>query len=292
MVAMAAKYPKLKVQVNMWQRSSKHWFEASDIVKSGELGDVHLVKAWIYKGYNTTFPAFPDSEAPAGVDYDMWLGPAPKRPFNQNRFHYNFRWWWDYAGGAMTDWGVHLLDFALFAMDADMPQSISPGGGIYYYEPGAVETPDIQQALYNYPKHSMIWECGLNPGIGPYGRGHGVAFVGQKGTLVVDRGGWETMPGQNSSEKKPFFEGKKQKDYGDGLDEHVQNFLKCIREGGSVNASVEVGAKTAIVSEMGNIAYRVGQRIHWDDTTKSFREEEANKLMKLTYRDNWQLPKI
>ena len=92
MVAMAAYYPKLKVQVNMWQRSSKHWFEASDIVKSGELGDVHLVKAWIYKGYNTTFPAFPDSEAPAGVDYDMWLGPAPKRPFNQNRFHYNFRW--------------------------------------------------------------------------------------------------------------------------------------------------------------------------------------------------------
>ncbi len=292
MVAMAAKYPKLKVQVGMWQRSSKHWFEASDIVKSGELGDVHLVKAWIYKGYNTPFPALPDTEAPETVDYDMWLGPAPKRPFNANRFHYNFRWWWDYAGGAMTDWGVHLLDFALFGMDAGMPQSISPGGGIYYYEPGAIETPDTQQALYNYPKHSMIWECGLNPGIGPYGRGHGVAFIGNKGTLVVDRGGWETMPGRNNDEKKPFFEGKKQKDYGDGLNEHVQNFLKCIRDGGNVNASVEIGAKTAIVSEMGNIAYRVGQRIHWDDTTKSFKEEEANKLMTLSYSENWKLPKV
>lgn len=292
MVAMAAKHPKLKVQVNMWQRSSKHWFEASDIVKSGELGDVHLVKAWIYKGYNTPFPALPDSEAPATVDYDMWLGPAPKRPFNANRFHYNFRWWWDYAGGAMTDWGVHLLDFALFGMDAGMPLSISPGGGIYFYEPGAMETPDTQQALYNYPTHSMVWECGLNPGIGPYGRGHGVAFVGNKGTLVVDRSGWETMPGRNNEEKKPYFEGKKQKDYGDGLNEHVQNFLKCIREGGQLNTPVEVGAKVAIVSEMGNIAYRVGQRIHWDDTTKSFKEEEANKLMKLNYSENWKLPVV
>jgi predicted dehydrogenase len=292
MVKAAAKYPKLNVQVNMWQRSSKHWFEASDIVKSGELGDVHLVKAWIYKGYNTPYPFQPDSEAPAHVDYDMWLGPAPKRPFNMNRYHYNFRWWWDYAGGAMTDWGVHLLDFALHGMDAGMPQSISPGGGIYYHEPGTIETPDIQQAIYSYPKHTMIWECGLNPGMGPYGKGHGVAFVGNKGTLVVDRGGWETMPDRNNAEKKPFFEGKKQKEYGDGMDEHVQNFLKCIREGGKLNTPVEIGAKTAIVSEMGNIAYRVGNRIHWDDTTKMFAEEEANRLMKLNYSENWKLPVV
>ncbi len=292
MVAAQAKYPDLKVQVGMWQRSSKHWFEASDIVKSGELGDIHLVKAWIYKGYDTPYPVMTDSEAPANVDYDMWLGPAPKRPFNLNRFHYNFRWWWDYAGGAMTDWGVHLLDFALFAMNADMPESISPGGGIYYHEPGAMETPDIQQALYNYPKHTMVWECGLNPGIGPYGKGHGVAFVGQKGTLVVDRSGWETMPDTNSAEKKPYFEGKQQKNYGDGLDEHVKNFLECIRKGGNLNTPVEIGAKTAIVSEMGNIAYRAGQRIHWDDSAKGFKEEVANSMMKLNYNENWKLPKV
>jgi predicted dehydrogenase len=292
MVAMAEKYPELIVQVNMWQRSSKHWFEASDIVKSGELGDVHLVKAWIYKGYNTPYPALPDGEVPEGVDYDMWLGPAPKRPFNPNRFHYNFRWWWDYAGGAMTDWGVHLLDFALYAMDAGMPQSISPGGGIYYHEPGAIETPDIEQAIYAYPKHTMMWECGLNPGIGPYGKAHGVAFIGHKGTLVVDRNGWETISGINAKEKKPFFEGKQQAHYGDGMNEHVQNFLKCIREGGDVNCPVEVGAKTAIVSEMGNIAYRIGKRIHWNNDTKSFVEEEANLLMKLQYNENWRLPKV
>lgn len=292
MVAAQQKYNNLYVQVGMWQRSSKHWFEASDIVKSGLLGNVHLVKAWIYKGYDAPYPLKEDSEAPDYVDYDMWLGPAPKRPFNWNRFHYNFRWWYDYAGGAMTDWGVHLLDFALHGMDADMPESISPGGGIFYHEKGAIETPDIQQAIYNYPKHTMIWECGLNPGIGPYQRGHGVAFVGEKGTLVVDRSGWETIPDRNNAEKALYFEGKIQKNYGDGMDEHIQNFLECIRKGGTLNAPVEIGAKTAIVSEMGNIAYRVGQRIHWNDSEKVFKEEAATKMMGLNYSDEWPLPKV
>ncbi len=292
MVKAASNYPELVVQVGMWQRSSKHWFEASEIVKSGQLGDVHLVKAWIYKGYDEPYPALPNAEAPDDVDYDMWLGPAPDRPFNPNRFHYNFRWWWDYAGGAMTDWGVHLLDFALHGMDAGMPQSISPGGGIFYHEEGALETPDIQQALYNYPKHTMVWECGLNPGMGPYGKGHGVAFVGHKGTLIVDRGGYEIKPDWNSAEKAPYFEGETQKNYGDGLNEHVQNFLKCIREGGTPNATVEIGAKTGIVSEMGNIAYRTGKRIHWDDAAGKFKEEEADKLSRLNYSDNWKLPRV
>ncbi|MEN8117325.1 MAG: Gfo/Idh/MocA family oxidoreductase [Bacteroidota bacterium] len=292
MVDAQAKHPELYTQVGMWQRSSKHWFEASEIVKSGELGNVHLVKAWIYKGYDNPYPVMEDTAAPDYVDYDMWLGPAPKQPFNLNRFHYNFRWWWDYAGGAMTDWGVHLLDFALHAMDAGMPQSVTPGGGIYYHEKGAIETPDIQQAIYSYPEHTMIWECGLNPGIGPYQKGHGVAFVGQKGTLVLTRGGYELLPDRSNEKKGPFFEGKTQKNYGDGLDEHVQNFLSCIREGGKLNAPVEVGAKTAIVSEMGNISFRADQRIHWDDSTKSFKEDIANNMAKLDYSKDWQLPKV
>ncbi len=291
MVAMQEKYPDLFCQVGMWQRSSKHWFEASEIVKSGMLGDVHLVKAWIYKGYDNPYPLMPDEDsAPGYVDYDMWLGPAPKRPFNLNRFHYNHRWWYDYAGGAMTDWGVHLLDFAMYAMDAGMPESISPGGGIFYHEEGAIETPDIQQALYKYPKHIMMWECGLNPGIGPYQRAHGVAFVGQKGTLVVSRGGYEIIPDRIG--KGPAFEGKKQKEYGDGLDQHVENMLSCIRQGGSLNAPVEVGAKVAIVSEMGNMAYRANQRLHWNDSTQSFNEDIGNQLSKVSYRGQWQLPKV
>jgi len=290
MEAKAKKHPNLKIQVNMWQRSSRHWFEAADLVKSGVLGDVHLVKAWIYKGYNNSYSVCPDARAPDYVDYGMWRGPAPERPFNQNRFHYNFRWWWDYAGGAMTDWGVHLLDFAMLAMDAGTPLSVSPGGGIYYHEEGALETPDIQQAIYAYPTHTMIWECGLNPGIGPYGKQHGVAYIGHHGTLLLDRGGWELIPERNHAEGQPFFERRQQPEYGDGLDEHVKNFLDCIRKGGKLNAPVEVGAITTIVSQMGNIAYRAGKRIHWNNTTRRFAEEDANQLIKVSYRDKWRLP--
>jgi len=289
MVAAAAKYPGQVVQVGMWQRSSKHWFEASEVVRSGELGDVKLVRAWIYKGYDEPYKAKPDSEAPGYVDYDMWLGPAPQRPFNPNRFHYNFRWFWDYAGGAMTDWGVHLLDFALYAMDAGYPDSISPGGGIYLNQ-GAVETPDFQQALYNYPTHSMVWECGLNPGIGPYGKGHGVAFVGTRGTLILDRNGWQVLPETNNTTREKWIEAKRIEGVSMNLQEHVKNFLKCIRRGGKPNAPVEVGALTASVSEMGNIAYRTGKIIHWNKEQEKFKEDEANKLMKLTYRDPWKLP--
>jgi predicted dehydrogenase len=289
MVKAAAKHPKQVVQVGMWQRSSKHWFEASDVVKSGGLGDVKLVKAWVYKGYDEPYKPEPDTDAPAYVDYDMWLGPAPRRPFNKNRFHYNFRWYWDYAGGAMTDWGVHLLDFALYAMDAGFPDSVSPGGGIYLNQ-GAVETPDIQQALYNFPSHSMVWECGLNPGIGPYGKQHGVAFVGTRGTLILTRDDWQVLSEINNTKNEPWIKAYKQEGESNNLQAHVKNFLKCVREGGKPNASVEIGAKTAIISEMGNIAYRTGKIIHWDKTKSEFLEDDANKLMKLSYRDPWKLP--
>ena len=291
MVKAAAKYPKQMVQVGMWQRSSKHWLDASDYVRSGKLGDVSLVKAWIYKGMGEPIPAQPDSTAPDYVDYNMWLGPAPLRPFNKNRFHYDFRWYWDYAGGAMTDWGVHLLDFALNGMDAGYPESIAPGGGCYLNK-GVIETPDIQQALYSYPRHTMIWECGLIPRLGPYGMHHGVSFTGTKGTLIVSRNGWMVNSEVSNRDRKKFIEDIPNQPAIGGLKEHVANFLNAIRKGEKLNASVEVGAKTAIISEMGNIAYRAGSLLHWDHTNMKFTEEEANKYIKLSYREPWKLPNL
>lgn len=289
LVEKAKEYPDLIIQVGMWQRSSPHWFDASEMVRSGEIGEVNLVKAWIYKGYDKPLVKVPDSDAPDYVDYDMWLGPAPRRPFNKNRFHYNFRWFWDYAGGAMTDWGVHLLDFALYGMDAGYPDTISPGGGNFQYKDNVIDTPDIQQALYNYPNHTMIWECGLIPGIGPFNRGHGVSFTGTKGTLVVNRNGWQVYPEMQQTSGEPWMKRIEPQESEGGMQEHVKNFLKCIRKGGTPNASVEVGARTAIVSEMGNIAYRTGQVLHWDNDNNRFHEDKANKLAKLEYAGNWKL---
>src|SRR3546814_8171865 len=94
------------VQIGQWQRSQQHFADAVAFVRSGQLGNIRLVKAWAYQGWMKPVNVQPDQSAPAGVDYKMWLGPAPERPFNPNRFHFNFRWFWDYAGGLMTDWGV------------------------------------------------------------------------------------------------------------------------------------------------------------------------------------------
>ena len=190
----AAKHYKRVVQVGQWQRSGPHWDEAMAFVQSGKLDTIRTAKAWAYQGWMKNIPVRPDEETPEGVDYDLWLGPAPLRPFNPNRFHFTFRWFWDYAGGLMTDWGVHLIDMVLYGMDAVSPKSVLSAGGAFAYPDGGMETPDTQQAIFEYDGFSMIWEHAAGIDNGPYGRKHGVAFIGNNGTLVADRAGWEVIP--------------------------------------------------------------------------------------------------
>jgi predicted dehydrogenase len=104
MVAAQKRYNTV-IQVGQWQRSDPHWKAAVDYLHEGNIGSIRSVRAWSYVGWKSSIPVVPDSEAPDGVDYDFWFGPAPKRPFNKNRFHFTFRWFWDYAGGLMADWG-------------------------------------------------------------------------------------------------------------------------------------------------------------------------------------------
>ena len=135
MVKAGEKYKRV-IQVGQWQRSGPHWIEANEYMHSGKLGRISSIDVWLYGG--NPLPKVPDSDPPPGVDYDMWLGPAPLRPFNANRFHYNFRWFWDYAGGKMTDWGVHLLDMALMMMDIQNPHEIISEGGNFVYPDGSL----------------------------------------------------------------------------------------------------------------------------------------------------------
>ena len=136
----------------------------------------------------------------------------------------------------------------------------------------------------------MIWECGLSPRMGPYGMHHGVSFTGTRGTLIVSRNGWMVNSEVSNKNQKKYIDNVPNQPPIGGLKEHVKNFLNGIRKGEKPNASVEVGAQTAIISEMGNIAYRTGNLLHWDTKTMKFEEEAANKLAKLTYREPWKLP--
>jgi len=289
MVKAARKYDRV-VQVGQWQRSDPHWNEAANYLKAGNIGRIRTVKVWAYQDGKPTLPVIPDSPVPAGVDYDMWLGPAPKRPFNTYRFHYNFRFFWDYAGGLMSDWGVHLLDYALEGMGADLPTSILSSGGKFAYPNDAMETPDTLMATYAYKNFNIIWDhaCGISHGL--YGRKEGLAFFGENGTLVLDRAGWEVIPEISNKiarmDAVPFKKGE-----GKGLYNHVGNMLECIKTRELPNADVAIGAKVAKMSHLANISSRVGRGLVWDDANSLFvNDPEATALVKAHYRDPWKLP--
>jgi len=188
MVAAQKRYNKA-VQVGQWQRSMPHFVDALEFLRTGKLGQIRTVKAWAYQGWMKNIVVKPDTPVPPGVNYDMWLGPATKRPFNENRFHFNFRWYWDYAGGLMTDWGVHLIDYALLGMNNPKPKSIYASGGKYAYPDGAHETPDTLTTTYEFDNFTMLWEQAQGISNGNYGKDHGISYIGNNGTLVLYRGG-------------------------------------------------------------------------------------------------------
>ena len=284
---------KRVVQIGQWQRSDAHWQDAMNFVHSGKLGKIRTVRAWSYQGWMKSVPVVPDEPVPAGVDYDFWLGPAPLRPFNKNRFHFTFRWFWDYAGGMMTDWGVHILDFALYGMKVSSPKSIMAMGGKYAYPDDACETPDTLQALFEFDDFTLLWDHGIGINGGYYGRSHGVGFVGNNGTLVVDRSGWEVIP--EIDNKVPKMETVElQKGVGGGLNNHMKNFLECIKDRSKKpNAGIEIGAHIARVANLGNIAYKTGRRLYWDGTKSRFiNDNKANAHIQAKYRKPWELPRL
>ena len=288
MVAAQSKYGRV-VQVGQWQHSNKHYQDAIDFAHSGKLGNVRLVKAWAYQGWMKPVDVKPDSAPPPGVDYDMWLGPALKRPFNENRFHFNFRWFWDYAGGLMTDWGVHMIDYALLGMKAPVPKAIMAAGGKFAYPNDASETPDTLTTVFEFEGFNLQWEHATGIDGGPYNRNHGVAFIGNNGTLVVDRGGWEVIPENKKMEAMPL-----QKKSDDGLLLHTANFLDVIqsRKLEDLKTPIQVGSHVATVCQMGNIAYRTGKKIYWDAANNKFTDNDSNKYLAAEYHNGYKMAKV
>ena len=291
MVAAQKRYNKV-VQAGQWQRSQQHFKDAVDFVYSGQLGNIRTVKVWCYQGWMKPAPVVPDSAPPAGVDYKTWLGPAPTKPFNSSRFHFNFRWFWDYAGGLMTDWGVHLLDYGLLGMKAPVPKTVVSLGGKFAYPDLAQETPDTLTALYEFDNFNLVWDHAMGIDNGSYGRDHGIAYIGNNGTLVLHREGWEVIEEKQGKNKvsKPFAAKSD-----NGLDKHWENFISVVRSRkmNELNCPIEAGAHVATVAQMGNISFKTGERVVWDKAAGKFTDEKLNqKYLMKEYHNGYKLPAI
>lgn len=295
MVNAARKYKRV-VQVGTQQRSAKHFRDAVEFVNSGKLGKIRMVRSWTYLDWKGGLGNPPDGTPPSSVDYDFWLGPAPKRPFNPIRFHFTFRWFWDYSGGLATDWGAHMLDVVMWAMDKD-PIGAMAIGGKYGFPDDIMETPDTQQSIIEFPGYSLLWEHMIGCGIGPWQREHGVEFHGNNGILIVDRGGWE-VNSETDKVKQPerVYRMMPVPRHGASSDyhfTHVQNFIDCMKSRKSPVSDVGLGHKAVNACHLANIAVRLKRYVKWDPEKEIIPgDAEAQKLVGRVYRKPWELPKI
>ncbi len=293
MVQAARKYQRV-VQVGQQQRSGDHWMKARDYIKQGNIGTLRKVNVWGNFRYGIGQPIVADSAVPPGVDFERWLGPAPARTFNKNRFHGSWRMFWDYGGGLLTDWGVHLLDMALWAKDVkELPLSVTSSGGNFAFSDHAHETFDTMNVNFQLKDYTVNWENVAGIQSGPYGRSYGLAYIGNDATLVIDRAGWEVFPElseNGQTYKVPRLPSQPGRDY--HLD-HMQNFITCIETRQETNCPIENGALVATYAHMGNIALLTKSELKWDAGKMNFgNNAAANAFITPKYRKPWVLPKV
>ncbi len=289
----AARRNRRVVQTGSQQRSGAHYAQAVKLVQDGGIGEVHRIRA----GYQRNiYPGLKPTEMANGIspelDWDMWLGPALKREFDPFRCIYNFRWFWDYSGGQMTNWGAHHLDIARWLLNADAPNEVSGSGGRYALTDGG-ETPDVQEVLYQFPKVVVSWTSSEIA----EGKPFTLDIFGTKGLLTLTRGGFQVAPEMKapagSREKQPLMEplASKGSDLASTLNPaHARNFLDCVKSRQRPNADVEEGHRTAVMCHLGNISMRLGRSIRWDAVAEqAIGDPEANHMLSRPYRAPWKL---
>lgn len=295
MVQAANYYKDRVVQVGQQQRSGFIFQKAVEIIREGKIGKLRRVNIWANFDYGVGQPVIPDEPVPEGIDFDMWLGPAPSRPFNKNRFHGVWRMFWDYGGGLMSDWGVHLIDIALWAKGiTGGPEKVLVYGADTFEEPRMRETFDSMNIIY--PKNDFVINWDMTAGIqsGPYDSPYGLAFIGDLATMTVDRNKliikpeWDSKTRMGKTDEYKFTEGK------ESHGEHARNFIDCIRSGKKPACPPETGRAAAIHVHIPNIAARCGESmLIWDEATEKFtNSEKANKYITPEYRKPWTLPVI
>ncbi len=299
-VAAARKYNKI-VQQGSQSRSSVALRDGVQKLHEGFLGDVYMARALCFK-WRDTIGRTPPSPVPAGVDYDLWLGPAPKTAFTKNRFHYNWHWFWDYGNGDMGNQGIHEIDIARWGLGVKYPTKVSAVGGHFMFDDDQ-ETPNTLTASYEFEdggKKKMMtfevrhWMTNHEGDIGfAHGR-NGKPEIGTVGNLFYGSKGYMTM---DWYAKYSTFMGKEQEP-GPAMDEggdHFANFISAMRSGKSsdLNAEIEEGALSTNLVHLANISYRLGRTLNYDAATHSIKNDaEANKMFTRNYRNGFVVPKL
>jgi len=280
-------------QVGTQNRSAPHFQSAIEYLKTGKLGKLCEINTWECQ-LRPSIGNPADSDPPSTVDYDVWLGPAPKRPFNINRFHYNWRFFWDYGNSELGNQGVHMLDVALWGIEAlrggldnALPTRVSGNSGIYWLK-DAKEVPDTQMLTYEYGDFMLTWELRSFAKQHPvYGHREGIAFIGSDATLVVTHDGWEVFfqdGGPGPSEKADD-------ERESGL--HEKNFLDCVRSRQTPNADIEIGRISTTVCHLGNIVTHLRRDVTFDPKTETFgHDKQANAFLTREHRKPYETPKV
>ncbi len=286
MIETARKHKRM-VQVGSQGRSTPHKIRAMQLLKEGAIGRVYLAKGLCFKR-RKTIGKTPPQPTPPGIDWDLFLGPAPMRPFTMNRFRYNWHWFWDTGNGDIGNQGVHEMDICRWGMDnAGMPKSVFSNGGKYVYDDDQ-ETPNTQFATFEYDGREIQFEVrGIltGPEAGQPVRGGnavGNLFLGSDGWMWVDGRGFQVYKGE-TNEKTLEEKGSD----GEGTMLHMKNFIQACRSRNhkELTAEVEIGATSAALCHLANASYRVGQKLAWDDSRRRFvNNAAADKLLTRDYR--------
>jgi predicted dehydrogenase len=283
MVEAAHKYDRI-VQHGVQLRSSVAIREAIQLLRDGYIGKVYMARGLVFRK-RPDIGNKPIEPVPAGLDYDLWTGPAPKRPFTKNIVHYNWHWHWDYGNGDVGNQGIHETDLCMWGLNVGLPSKITSMGGKYLWD-DCKETPEVLSSIYNYPDQKKIIQFEVRPWYtnAEDGSSVGNIFYGDKGYMVIK--GYDTYETFLGDDKTP---GKTRKEGGD----HFKNFIEAVRahDSSMLNAPVESAHLSSALAHLGNIAYRTGRVLTFNPESESFvNDPEADKMLSRNYRSPYIVP--
>jgi len=287
-VVTAAEKAKSVTQMGNLIHAGENYHRVVEIVRSGVLGKITKTRVWMAADRSGLGrPA--DAPVPSGLDYNFWLGPAPERPFNPQRFTFNWRWYWDYGGGVLTDFCCHIVDLVHWAMEVDAPTTISATGGHYALDDNN-ETPDTLEVVYEYEKGDdkflMVWSQTDANAHGLEDMGQGIMFQGTNGTLVASYNSYKIIPAKGKTIEEP----PKTLPRSVG---HHREFLNAIKTREKCSCNFDYGHRLSSVGELGNISLLTGEKLAWDaKAEKITNHPDANQFLTKEYRKPWILPAV